>query len=53
VVTLSGPVAAVAAVPTPTISTALPGLAGEAHGPLSLAAGAVIVHTGTIAGAVT
>jgi len=29
------------------------GLAGNVHGPLPLAAGSVIVHTGTIAGAVT
>lgn len=29
------------------------GLVGEAHGPSALAVGAVIVHTGTIAGAVT
>lgn len=29
------------------------GLAGGAHGPLPLAAGSIIVHTGTIAGAIT
>lgn len=36
-----------------TIVPSVPGLHGEAHGPLLVVPGAVTVHTGNITGAVT
>lgn len=49
----ASPILGVTTMPAPSISIPAAGMLGQLHGPLPIALGSVVVHTGTIAGSIS